>query len=91
MVRPPRNLSQPNLPIIAHQELTPNNSLEGRASDPTIAAIVTAMQSISTQMAELTRESRSNRRDRSPSPHTSTPRRHRPQSSPRPLSCHLFY
>ncbi|CAK9299431.1 unnamed protein product [Gordionus sp. m RMFG-2023] len=74
MVRPPRNLSQPNLPIIPHQELTLNNSLEGPASDPTIAAIVTAMQATSPQMVELTRDSRSNRRDRSPSPHTSTTR-----------------
>ncbi|CAK9294950.1 unnamed protein product [Gordionus sp. m RMFG-2023] len=75
MVRPPtRNQSQPAPFFIPHQELTPNNSLEGPASDPTIAAIVTAMQAITTQMAELTRESKA-KRIRSPSPHTSTPRR----------------
>ncbi|CAK9299419.1 unnamed protein product [Gordionus sp. m RMFG-2023] len=70
---PPRNQSQP-APFIQHHELTPNNSLEGTPSDPTISAIITAMQAISTQMAELSRE-RNERKLGSPSPHTSTPLR----------------
>ncbi|CAK9296312.1 unnamed protein product [Gordionus sp. m RMFG-2023] len=79
MSRNLRNQSQP-APIIQHQEFTPNNSLDGPASDPTIAAIVSAMQAISTQMAELTRES-NERRQRSPSL-TSTP--HRTGRAPTP-------